>query len=223
MARKATATTKARTPRQQAVPAPDATKTAVASRRRGAKAATTTTELGALAAGTDQGVVASDQSAKPAPGFLPGKARRGRPPNAKTAPEPAAVSDDTFPGVDVAAERDGAAPSSQPAEPTTGDVTDPQPGIAPKPRRGRPPKVPPAEAILPTSFTMPKKSTAGSRKAPAAVASGTSAAQLDPVSGMVTFDWPIIEQVAASPGANQAMAKLLLAARAEGANSRWPF
>jgi hypothetical protein len=32
----------------------------------------------------------------------------------------------------------------------------------------------------------------------------------------------VIEQVAASDGPNQAMAKLLLAARAEGANSRWP-
>jgi len=50
-----------------------------------------------------------------------------------------------------------------------------------------------------------------------------SAARLDAVTGMATFDWPAIAQVAGTPGPNQAMAKLLLAARAEGANSRWPF
>ena len=38
-----------------------------------------------------------------------------------------------------------------------------------------------------------------------------------------SFDWPAIEAVAAVSGANQAMAKLLLAARSEGTNSRWPF
>jgi len=39
----------------------------------------------------------------------------------------------------------------------------------------------------------------------------------------VRFDWPAIERVAAQGGPNQAMAKLLVAARAEGAQSRWPF
>ena len=51
----------------------------------------------------------------------------------------------------------------------------------------------------------------------------SSAARWDANTGTTTFDWPAIEQVAASDGPNQAMAKLLLAARAEGANSRWPF
>ncbi len=37
----------------------------------------------------------------------------------------------------------------------------------------------------------------------------------------VTFDWPPIERTAAQDGPNQAMAKLLVVARAEGANSRW--
>ena len=50
-----------------------------------------------------------------------------------------------------------------------------------------------------------------------------SAARWDADTGTASFDWPIIEAVAASAGPNQAMAKLLLAARAEGANSRWPF
>ena len=51
----------------------------------------------------------------------------------------------------------------------------------------------------------------------------SSAARWDANTGITTFDWPAIEQVSASDGPNQAMAKLLLAARAEGANSRWPF
>ena len=50
-----------------------------------------------------------------------------------------------------------------------------------------------------------------------------AAARWDADSGTATFDWASIEQVAAADGPNQAMAKLLLAARAEGANSRWPF
>ena len=51
----------------------------------------------------------------------------------------------------------------------------------------------------------------------------SSAAKWDANTGTTTFDWPAIEQVAASDGPNQAMAKLLLVARAEGADSRWPF
>lgn len=50
-----------------------------------------------------------------------------------------------------------------------------------------------------------------------------SAVHWDPGTDTVTFDWPAIEQVAAAEGSNRGMAKLLLAARAEGANSRWPF
>ncbi len=49
------------------------------------------------------------------------------------------------------------------------------------------------------------------------------AARWDPAADAVEFDWPEIEQTAARPGPNQVMAKLLVAARAEGATSRWPF
>ncbi len=49
------------------------------------------------------------------------------------------------------------------------------------------------------------------------------AARWDLASDRVTFDWPAIERTAAQDGPNQAMAKLLVAARAEGANSRWPL
>jgi len=48
-------------------------------------------------------------------------------------------------------------------------------------------------------------------------------ARWDSTADMVQFDWPAIEQTAAQDGPNQVMAKLLVAARAEGANSRWPL
>ena len=61
------------------------------------------------------------------------------------------------------------------------------------------------------------------KTAPASQPMQQAAARWDADAGTATFDWPSIEQVAAANGPNQAMAKLLLAARAEGANSRWPF
>ena len=56
-----------------------------------------------------------------------------------------------------------------------------------------------------------------------ALPSAQSAAHWDRATDQVRFDWPAIERVAAQDGPNQAMAKLLVAARAEGAGSRWPF
>ncbi len=49
------------------------------------------------------------------------------------------------------------------------------------------------------------------------------AARWDPASDRATFDWPAIERTAARDGPNKVMARLLVAARAEGANSRWPL
>ena len=49
------------------------------------------------------------------------------------------------------------------------------------------------------------------------------AAWWDRASDQVRFDWPAIEHTASQEGPNQAMAKLLVAARAEGAHSRWPL
>ena len=51
----------------------------------------------------------------------------------------------------------------------------------------------------------------------------SSVANWNAAMGTISFDWPAIEQTAAAEGPNQVIAKLLLAARAEGANSRWPF
>jgi hypothetical protein len=49
------------------------------------------------------------------------------------------------------------------------------------------------------------------------------AAHWDRTTDRVQFDWPAIERAAAQDGPNQGMARLLVAARAEGAQSRWPF
>ncbi len=49
------------------------------------------------------------------------------------------------------------------------------------------------------------------------------AAQWDRATDTVQFDWPEIERTASQDGPNQVIAKLLVAARAEGANSRWPL
>ena len=53
--------------------------------------------------------------------------------------------------------------------------------------------------------------------------SAQPAARWDRANDTVRFEWAEIEQTAAQDGPNQAMAKLLVAARAEGANSRWPL
>ena len=52
---------------------------------------------------------------------------------------------------------------------------------------------------------------------------GAPAAHWDRTTDRVRFDWPTIERVAAQNGPNQGMARLLVAARAEGAASRWPL
>ena len=49
------------------------------------------------------------------------------------------------------------------------------------------------------------------------------AAHWDRVTDVVQFDWAEIGRTASQDGPNQIMAKLLIAARAEGANSRWPL
>ncbi len=55
------------------------------------------------------------------------------------------------------------------------------------------------------------------------MASSKPAVHWDQATGTVQFDWPEIERAASQDGPNQAVAKLLVAACAEGAQSRWPF
>ncbi len=56
-----------------------------------------------------------------------------------------------------------------------------------------------------------------------AAPSAKPAAQWNQATDTVRFDWAEIERTASQQGPNQVMAKLLVAARAEGANSRWPL
>ena len=103
----------------------------------------------------------------------------------------------------------------------------------PKRRRGRAPAVSAASELVPTLSDEPATpipsshgGTEAFRHEEPASSSSTpqqAAAHWDRVADKVTFDWSAIERTAAEEGPNQAMAKLLLAARAEGATSRWPF
>jgi len=69
----------------------------------------------------------------------------------------------------------------------------------------------------------PAGGAAPSSVAPVTIAALKPAARWDRATDTVQFDWPEIEQAASRDGPNQAMAKLLVAARAEGADSRWPL
>ncbi len=146
----------------------------------------------------------------------PPKARRGRKPKQVEASDPALPDvDTTIPNEDVA------------------DIPPMTASETPKPRRGRRPKEAPTSAPMQTdhesettahasTMTTPEQPSAEAL-APDSAAPQASAAHWDRAADHVTFDWLAIEQTAAEDGPNQAMAKLLLAARAEGANSRWPF
>ncbi len=105
----------------------------------------------------------------------------------------------------------------------------------PEPRKAKAEATPtPVDDDVPGSEALPQADDAASddvaplaaapdlpsEDAPAPV---TPAAYWDRTTGAVQFDWPAIEQVASHEGAHQGMAKLLIAARAEGANSRWPL
>ena len=74
----------------------------------------------------------------------------------------------------------------------------------------------------------PTSASAASNAAPSgssqnAAASAQPAVQWDRAADTVRFDWAEIERTALQDGPNQVMAKVLVAARAEGANSRWPL
>ena len=127
----------------------------------------------------------------------PTPVRRGRPPRAKIAPMPTETKS-SAPDV-----------SARDADATTGPHDF---ALMPEP----------ADAGGAAAEAKPDEPT----PAPAPAKAGTpskSAAQWDPAADTVQFDWAEIEQTASRPGPNQVMAKLLVAARAEGANSRWPF
>ncbi len=70
---------------------------------------------------------------------------------------------------------------------------------------------------------VPTNAPARSMASPDAAVASKPAAGWNRATDMVRFDWPEIERTASQADPNQGMAKLLIAVRAEGANSRWPL
>ena len=112
------------------------------------------------------------------------------------------------------------------ASPPAADVGSPSPDDA----RADAPKAAPTEAAADSDPVQPDRdpgspASEAAQSAPEAKASvpAEPAAHWDQATDTVEFDWPTIERVAAQGGPNQGMAKLLVAARAEGTSSRWPF
>jgi hypothetical protein len=131
----------------------------------------------------------------------PAPARRGRPPRAsKAMPKPSADEGNSVPSMGAADAEAAAEPNALMSEPA---------GAALAARHD-------ADGAKPAEPTAPSP-------VEDAAAASKPAARWDPAADTVQFDWPEIEQTASRPGPNQVMAKLLVAARAEGANSRWPF
>jgi len=128
----------------------------------------------------------------------PGPVRRGRPPKAARAATHMAMAGDGGAAPNAAAPEDAASEAAlmgAGVEPSGSAST----AASPIGQAAQPPA-----ALHPAAQTKP-------------------AAQWDPAHDTVRFDWPEIERTASQAGPNQVMAKLLIAARAEGANSRWPF
>ena len=78
-------------------------------------------------------------------------------------------------------------------------------------------------ATLDTKPDLAASGAASTGSSRSVATSAQPAAHWDRAADTVWFEWAAIEQTAAQDGPNQAMAKLLVAARAEGANSRWPL
>ena len=149
------------------------------------------------------------------------KARRGRKPRVPPAPQPSIAGDDSAHPTAEPAEHAHSPVGSTPLSAAADEVSVSKPeALAVKSRRksgGQPgPQSPAAKAGESGRMNVPSVDSG-------APVSRPSAAHWNSATGTATFDWPAIEQVAAEEGPNQAMARLLLAARAEGANSRWPF
>jgi len=195
---------------------------------------------------------ASIDAAQPALSDAAAPVRRGRKPKTVGLPEPLAMmdSDDAVGSIadPIAApvrKRPGPKPKQRAGAAEAAPL---QSGAAAKPgRKARAPAVTPEP--MPAMDDMPHAKLAGRQEqahdrepatlettpAPATsdaaptgsdqnmAISAKPAAQWDRATGTVRFVWAEIERMAAQDGPNQAMAKLLVAARAEGANSRWPL
>ena len=211
MARRATSPSKKQTKAQTRASARMSEPTGTAAPRRGRKAKSTNSEPTEPSL-TDIFFPGGEEPAEPGAEVgsdLPVKARRGRKPKAQP-DEQATASMTADEGVQAESAPElalssGGEPSNAPENSSVAPSVSPR-----KTRRRRDPQG-------------QGKSEASKDSAAASLPLQHAAARWDADIGTATFDWPSIEQVAAADGPNQAMAKLLLAARAEGANSRWPF
>ena len=107
------------------------------------------------------------------------------------------------------------------------------PAASPGRRTGRPAKTldrpsvakdaKPAKAPRRSKFAAATPAMKASAVPHEPAAAARPAAQWDHATDTVRFDWPAIEQMASRDGPHQGMAKLLIAARAQGVNSRWPL
>ncbi|MBC7832953.1 MAG: hypothetical protein H7Y62_13155 [Hyphomicrobium sp.] len=168
----------------------------------------------------------------PALDTTPAPKRRGRKPKSMATPtQPLATmnSDDAATGsVDADGRIAGPTqvpvrkrPGPKPKRPEAADLSAEVSAVA-KPKRGRKPRELVGAPLELAPQTTDGNTAAGSPGADT-VASAPPAAQWDRVADVVRFDWAAIERTASQEGPNQVMAKLLVAARAEGANSRWPL
>ena len=170
----------------------------------------------------------------PKPASTPLPARRGRMPKAASTPaEPdiagsgSAVTLETAGAdavTDALAERAGTGrrgqPSKRQAKAAISSVFESDPGKHPVA------DVDPLEAAAgpsPAEDASPDDGAAAPRSGLDTGTTAKPAAQWDRATDTVRFDWAEIERTASQDGPNQTMAKLLVAARAEGANSRWPL
>ncbi|MGI4799287.1 MAG: hypothetical protein ACRYF2_10485 [Janthinobacterium lividum] len=146
---------------------------------------------------------------------LPAKARRGRKPNVLAALETAEAS-----AAGITASSDGQTSVVEAVD----LVSAPIPMKARRKRTINSQPSQPQSALQADPIDDLETDASLAREVDAGTPTGaSSAAKWNAAMGTISFDWPAIEQTAAAEGPNQVMAKLLLAARAEGANSRWPF
>jgi len=152
----------------------------------------------------------------PAEGSTPARGRRGRKPGPRAdamAPAlPLAAGTDRV-AAEASPPADGPEPAGDDGDAMIAEMAVPVSG---EPDRDAGPEE--HEDAAPQAGDVVPPSLPADKSAPA-----TPAARWDRASDTVSFDWPAIERTAAQYGPNQAMARLLLAARAEGAHSRWPL
>ena len=188
-----------------------------AGRGRKPKAAAASTAAAPAPEGGDTAAgVAGIGVAAPAESSTPARGRRGRKPGQQAgAVEPAlplAAGMDRL-VAEASPTADGPESAGDESDTPAAELAFP---VSDEPMSGAGPEAPENAAVQAGDAVPP--SPHSDTSAPTA-----PAARWDRASDRVSFDWPAIEQTAAQHGSNQAMAKLLLAARAEGAQSRWPL